>query len=161
MPVLAHVSEDLVQTWHGLIGRQLREKAARARWAAWAATAKGPNQHATQVMIAAKYTDIGRVSREQAQELHCLSAEFAANLDADNKAASPGAGELRGKAVRDSLDAPCIGNIMGNIDIHVCEPDVAQPGQNHPGRHRLCPRRAEQGVLDGREWIAAQYRKYG
>ena len=92
MPVLAHVSEDLVQTWHGLIGRQLREKAARARWAA---TAKRPNQHATQVMTAANYTDIGSVSREQAQELHCLSAEFAANLDADNKAASPGAGELR------------------------------------------------------------------
>ncbi|OLP75844.1 hypothetical protein AK812_SmicGene44298 [Symbiodinium microadriaticum] len=121
MPVLAHVSEDLVQTWHGLIGRQLREKAARARWAAWAATAKGPNQHATQVMIAAKYTDIGRVSRDQAQELHCLSADFAANLDVDNKAASPGAGELR----------------VGLMWF------------------------AASRVLDGREWIAAQYLKYG
>ena len=89
------------------------------------------------------------MSREQAQELHGLSAKPAANLDTDNdEAAPPRSGEFwvgvvslpvgpvpEGETVRDNFDAPRVSD--RHIDIHVCEADVAgNPGASLPADSR-------------------------
>ena len=70
-------------------GGSSRREAAKARWAA---TAKSPDQCATQAVIAAGLDAAGTavaLCREQAQELHGLSAKPAANLDTGNDEAAP------------------------------------------------------------------------
>ena len=123
----ARAGEDLVWHWsvaEPLSGRQLQQR-GRQRALGCDVQRRGGAK-------------LGPVLREQAQELHGLGAEPAANLDADNDealTAQPGSTSARGWASpnrlgrmperetgRDNLDAPCIG--YRHIDVHVCEPDV-------------------------------------